>query len=129
MQDKFYQKSVEETLSSTNSNRQGIEESEATKRIETYGYNELEETKPKSAFMVFLSQFKDLLVIILIIAAIISMVSGEVESTIVILVVITMNAILGTVQSIKAQNSLNSCLHRIQELYVVVKPWRYPVKN
>lgn len=108
MQDKFYQKSVEETLSSTNSNRQGIEESEATKRIETYGYNELEETKPKSAFMVFLSQFKDLLVIILIIAAIISMVSGEVESTIVILVVITMNAILGTVQSIKAQNSLNS---------------------
>lgn len=108
MQDKFYQKSVEDTLATVRSNKEGLDENEVRKRIETYGYNELEETKPKSAFMVFLSQFKDLLVIILIIAAIISMVSGEFESTIVILVVITMNAILGTVQSIKAQNSLNS---------------------
>lgn len=108
MQDKFYQKSVEDTLATVHSNKEGLDENEVRKRIETYGYNELEETKPKSAFMVFLSQFKDLLVIILIIAAIISMVSGEFESTIVILVVITMNAILGTVQSIKAQNSLNS---------------------
>ena len=64
--------------------------------------------KPVHPFIVFLSQFKDLLVIILIAAAIISMVSGELESTIVILAVITMNAILGTVQSIKAQKSLDA---------------------
>lgn len=104
----FYQKKVEEVVEEVQSSAAGITMEEASKRIEQYGRNELEETKPKSAFIVFLEQFKDLLVIILIFAAVISMVSGEKESTIVILAVITMNAILGTVQTIKAQKSLNS---------------------
>ena len=59
-------------------------------------------------FQVFLSQFADLMVIILIIAAIVSMFSGSVESTIVIFAVITLNAILGTVQHVKAEKSLES---------------------
>ena len=86
----------------------GLRCEEVAERQNTYGRNELEEVKPVHPFIVFLSQFKDLLVIILIAAAIISMVSGELESTIVILAVITMNAILGTVQSIKAQKSLDA---------------------
>lgn len=64
--------------------------------------------KKKSTLEVFLGQFCDLLVVILIIAAIISMFSGNVESTIVILLVLIMNAVLGTVQHIKAQRSLES---------------------
>lgn len=108
MQEKFYQKSVEDTLIATLSSSQGLSEQEVKKRQEQHGYNELEEVKSQSTFMIFLSQFKDLLVLILIAAAIVSMISGELESTIVILVVITMNAILGTVQSVKAQKSLES---------------------
>lgn len=75
---------------------------------EKHGANIIAEEKKKSIFMVFLEQFKDLLVIILIIASIISMVTDNAESAIVILVVITMNAILGTAQHVKAEKSLAS---------------------
>ncbi|MGF0033803.1 cation-translocating P-type ATPase [Bariatricus sp. SGI.154] len=75
---------------------------------EKYGFNELVEGKKKSTLQIFLEQFKDFLVIILIIAAIISGFLGDAESAIVIFVVITMNAILGTVQTVKAEQSLNS---------------------
>ena len=104
----FYQKGVDEVLEELATTPQGLSQKEVDKRRETYGRNELEEQKPMHPFMVFLSQFKDLLVIILIVAAIISMLSGETESTIVILAVITMNSILGTVQTVKAQKSLDS---------------------
>ena len=75
---------------------------------EKYGFNELIEGKKKSVFQIFLEQFKDFLVIILIISAIVSGFLGDAESAIVIFVVITMNAILGTVQTVKAEQSLNS---------------------
>lgn len=75
---------------------------------EKYGFNELVEGKKKSTLQIFLEQFKDFLVIILIIAAIISGFLGDAESAIVIFVVITMNAVLGTVQTVKAEQSLNS---------------------
>lgn len=104
----FYQKSTDEVRKELDAPLEGLTGAEVEKRRERYGVNELEESKPMHPILVFLSQFKDLLVIILIAAAVISMVSGEVESTIVILFVITMNAILGTVQTIKAQKSLDS---------------------
>ncbi len=72
------------------------------------GENALLEGKRKSVMQVFFSQFADLLVIILIIAASISFVSGNTESTLVILLVLLMNAVLGTVQHVKAQKSLDS---------------------
>lgn len=75
---------------------------------EKYGFNELIEGKKKSIPQIFLEQFKDFLVIILIFAAIISGFLGDAESAIVIFVVITINAILGTVQTVKAEQSLNS---------------------
>ena len=71
-------------------------------------FNELVEGKKKSTLQIFLEQYKDFLVIILIIAAIVSGFLGDFESAIVILVVITMNAILGTVQTLKAEQSLDS---------------------
>lgn len=72
------------------------------------GENVLKEAKKKSVLSVFLGQFADLLVLILIGAAIISMISGNVESTIVIITVIVLNAVLGTVQYVKAEKSLDS---------------------
>lgn len=75
---------------------------------EKYGPNELVEGKKKTVLQIFLEQYKDFLVIILIIAAIVSGFIGEPESAAVILIVITMNAILGTVQTVKAEQSLAS---------------------
>ena len=75
---------------------------------EIYGFNELVEGKKKSMIQIFLEQFKDFLVIILIIAAIVSGFLGDAESAAVIFIVITINAILGTVQTVKAEQSLNS---------------------
>ncbi len=86
----------------------GLPGQEAARRLEKYGPNELREGGKKSTARIFLEQFLDFLVIILIIAAGVSAVLGDVESMIVILAVITMNAILGTVQTVKAEASLDS---------------------
>ena len=77
-------------------------------RTKTFGPNKLSEGRKKSVAVVFLEQFKDLLVVILTIAAIISLLSGESESTIVIFAVLLLNAVLGTVQYVKAEKSLES---------------------
>lgn len=81
---------------------------QARKNQEEYGFNELVEGKKKSVPQIFLEQFKDFLVIILIFAAVISGFLGDAESALVIFIVITINAILGTVQTVKAEQSLDS---------------------
>ena len=86
----------------------GHTEENAKELLQKYGENALEEKGKKSVFRVFMEQFADFLVIILVVAAIISMLSGNVESTIVIFAVIILNAILGTVQYEKAEKSLDS---------------------
>lgn len=86
----------------------GLSSERAEQLLEKNGKNVLDEAKKNSVLHVFLSQFADLLVIILIVAAIISMFSGNIESTIVIFAVIILNAILGTVQHVKAEKSLES---------------------
>ena len=104
----WYQQTKEEILSQFQVTEQGLTSSQAEKILAEKGENILEEGKRKSTLRVFLEQFCDLLVVILIIAALISMVSGNVESTVVILAVIILNAILGTVQHAKAEKSLDS---------------------
>ena len=104
----WYQMSDEEALQAQSVGKEGLTAAQVEERTREHGKNVLQETKKKSAFQVFLEQFKDLLVIILIVAALISMVSGNVESTVVIFAVIIMNAILGTIQHEKAEKSLDS---------------------
>lgn len=104
----FYQMTKEEALKALHASENGLSDTQAQEALEKYGENVLTEQKKKSLLQVFLGQFCDLLVIILIIAAIISMISGNVESTIVIIAVIILNAILGTVQYAKAEKSLDS---------------------
>jgi Ca2+-transporting ATPase len=91
-----------------NSSEDGLTAAQAAERLEQYGPNELREEGRKSVLGIFLEQYADFLVIILILAAAVSAFLGDLESTIVILAVITMNAILGTVQTIKATASLDS---------------------
>jgi len=104
----FYQQSFVEVMEKLNVTYKGLSDYDVQKRQEVHGYNELAEGKRTSAFAVFFGQFKDLLVIILLIAAFISFLLGEVESTIVIMIVVLLNAILGTVQHVKAEQSLES---------------------
>ena len=91
-----------------NCKEEGLSSGEAMERLNQYGPNELQGGKKKSTPRIFVEQFADFLVIILIVAAVVSAVLNDVESTIVILAVITMNAIIGTVQTVKAAASLDS---------------------
>ena len=104
----WYQKIGEQTLSELGVTTDGLSRERAEELLKKHGENALAEGKKKTVLQVFLSQFADLLVIILIVAAIISMFSGNVESTIVIFAVIILNSILGTVQHVKAEKSLDS---------------------
>ena len=86
----------------------GLTQADAESRLAKYGANELHAGKQKNVLQIFLGQFADFLVLILIFAAVISACMGDVESMVVILAVITMNAILGTIQTVKAAASLDS---------------------
>ena len=104
----YYQLSQNEVRREVNGKEEALTSSEVQQNQEKYGLNELVEGKKKSTIQIFLEQFKDFLVIILIVAAVVSGILGDAESAIVILIVITINAILGTVQTVKAEQSLNS---------------------
>ncbi len=104
----IWEKSKEELLEEFSCSENGLTGQEASARQEKYGRNELQSGTKKSTIRIFLEQFADFLVIILIGAATVSAVLGDWESTVVILAVITMNAILGTIQTIKAAASLDS---------------------
>lgn len=104
----YYQKRISEVMKACETSENGLSHEEIIKRHQQFGHNILDEKKKENPFMIFLKQFQDLLVIILIIAAIISGMSGQIESTIVIVSVIIVNAILGTIQTLKAEKSLDS---------------------
>lgn len=104
----FYQMTQDEVKMQINGTTEPLSEEQIAANRERYGPNELAEGKKKSTIRIFFEQFKDFLVIILIFAAIISGVLGDLESSVVIIVVITINAILGTIQTVKAEQSLDS---------------------
>lgn len=104
----YYSKEAEEVLSELKTGTDGLTSGEAAERQGRYGRNEIAEKKKKGALRVFAEQFADLLVIILIVSALISVFTGSIESAIVIICVITMNAVLGTIQHFKAEKSLEA---------------------
>lgn len=104
----YHQQSSVEVMEKLDVTEKGLSDQEVQIRQEEFGPNALEEGKRTSVIAVFFAQFKDLLVIILMIAAIISLLLGEMESTIVIMIVIILNAVLGTVQHVKAEQSLDN---------------------
>ena len=105
----YYRESKEEVLKELGaSEQQGLTSKAAQEKLAQVGSNALVEGKKKSVVEVFLEQFKDLMVIILIVAAVISAFTGNLESTAVIIVVLILNAILGTVQHVKAEKSIEA---------------------
>ncbi len=105
---RYYQKSVEDTLASLGVSDQGLTDAEVTRKRQEQGFNELLETDKKSFVEVFLEQFKDVLVLILIVAAGLSLLLGKWESSIVIMIVVLLNAMLGAIQYVKTEQSLQS---------------------
>lgn len=104
----YYRKGADELFREFSSSYEGLTDAQVAENLKKYGPNRLEEKKKKSVMQVFAEQFKDLLVVILIIAALISIATDNLESAIVIIAVIVMNAVLGTVQYVKAEKSLDS---------------------
>ena len=104
----YYDMNTQEVLSQLDTSMNGLTGGEAESRLSRYGKNEITEQKKKGVLRVFAEQFADLLVIILIISALVSVFTDNIESAIVIICVITMNAVLGTVQHFKAEKSLEA---------------------
>ncbi|MDY4252465.1 calcium-translocating P-type ATPase, PMCA-type [Clostridium sp.] len=86
----------------------GLSSSEAKLRLTKYGLNKIQGKKKKSIFQLFLAQINDIMIYILLIAAIISFVVGEVSDSIIILIVIFINAIIGVIQESKAEKALEA---------------------
>ena len=110
----WFNKEVKDVEKELETNQEtGLTAEEVTKRREKYGLNQLKEKKKKSLFMRFVDQFKDFSIIILIIAAIVSGFVGVAEGegitdTIIILIVVVLNAVIGVTQESKAEKSLEA---------------------
>ncbi|MDK2901465.1 MAG: P-type Ca2+ transporter type [Thermosediminibacterales bacterium] len=106
---KWYHLNIRETAEKLKTcTEKGLDAEEVKKRKQKYGLNELKEKKPVTLFQRFINQFKDFLVMILIIASIISLVLGEVTDSVVILIIVILNAILGVLQEYRASKALEA---------------------
>ncbi len=85
---------------------QGLDSSEIDRRLEQYGRNELTQTGRKTLLYMFMQQFKNFMVIILVIAASLSGLLGELKDAIIIMMIVILNAVLGVIQENKAEESL-----------------------
>lgn len=108
----FYKLSVKETIEKLNTSENGLSEEEVKKRLEKYGKNELREKLKTPKWLLFLSQFKELLVLVLIVAGVISFLIGSYKTAIAMFVIVFINAVIGFVQKYKAEN----ILERLKEL-------------
>lgn len=108
MKTKFYQMTDQEVLSKLSSSNQGLTEAEVQQRQTKYGKNALEAKKHTTLLQKFISQFKDMMIIILMIAALIAMLAGEVSDALIIFLVVLLNAIFGVFQEAKAENAIDA---------------------
>jgi len=100
--------SIKETLDLLGSHLGGLAPSEADNRLEKYGYNELEAKNKKPAWLMFLGQFKDLMIIILLIAAVVSGFIGDLKDTLLIALIVILNAIIGFLQEYRAEKAMEA---------------------
>lgn len=103
-----YNQSISNVFNSLQTSHEGLTRAEARKRLEQFGKNELREKKKIPAWLIFLYQFKDFMILILAAAAIISGVMGDVTDTIIIFVIIVLNAVVGFIQEYRAEKTLDA---------------------
>jgi Ca2+-transporting ATPase len=104
----YYQKSTEEVIKDLRSSDRGITSSDARERLLEYGYNKLDEIRQRTVFMMFLDQFRDFMIMVLIAAAVVSGLIGEIVDTIAIVVIIVLNAVLGFIQEYRAEKAMQA---------------------
>lgn len=104
----WHSTSIEEIKKSLSTSENGLNAAEATKRQAEYGLNVLQEKKKNPAWVLFLNQFNDFMIIVLIAAAIISGVAGDLTDTIIILIIVLLNAIMGFVQEFRAEKAMDA---------------------
>ncbi|MEW6110154.1 MAG: cation-translocating P-type ATPase [Nitrospirota bacterium] len=102
----WHQKNIEDIIDELGASRNGLSADDAAKRLDEYGPNELKEKKKKAAFMMFLDQFRDFMILVLIAAAIISGIIGEPADTIAIILIVVLNAVIGFVQEYRAEKAM-----------------------
>ena len=102
----WHRLSPEEVTKRLQASSIGLNSEEARKRLERFGPNELIEKKRKSLFMMFMDQFKDFMILVLIAAAVVAGVIGEPSDTIAIAVIVLLNAVLGFVQEYRAEKAM-----------------------
>jgi len=105
---RWHQKAINEAIDDLKSSLQGLSSEEAKKRLEEYGPNELKEVEKKTPLGMFLDQFKDFMILVLIAAAAIAGAMGEVADTIAIVVIVVINAIIGFVQEYRAEKAMEA---------------------
>jgi Ca2+-transporting ATPase len=103
---RWHQKDIQGVIEDLKSSLQGLSSEEAERRLGEYGFNVLKEKKKKTPFMMFLDQFKDFMILVLIAAAIISGFIGEISDTIAIVVIVALNAVIGFIQEYRAEKAM-----------------------
>ena len=97
-----------EVLTVTGSSLNGLRSEDASLKLAEYGLNELQEKKKKPAWLLFLHQFKDFMILVLMAAAVIAGIAGDITDTMIILVIVLLNAIVGFVQEYRAEKAMDA---------------------
>lgn len=104
----FYQESIDSLFKQFNTSQAGLSTAESSNRLQTGGYNELEEKKKTPPWVLFLNQFKDFMILVLAVAAILSGIFGDLADTIIIFVIIILNAVVGFIQEFRAEKAMEA---------------------
>ena len=121
LKEAFFAQDEETILKKMETTQKGLTSSEAEKRIAEYGPNELDQGKSKSVFVKFLEQFRDFMIIVLLAAALISAIFGDITDAIIILVVVVLNAVLGVYQEAKAEEAIDDLKKTLNENNITVR--------
>ncbi len=117
----WHQKEVSDVMDLLLTSQKGLNPEEAGKRLERYGPNELKEKKKKTPFMMFLDQFRDFMILVLIAAAVISGIIGEPSDTIAIIVIVVLNAVIGFVQEYRAEKAMAALKKMVASAATVIR--------
>ena len=104
----FHSRAIEEVLQAVDSTEKGLSSTEVKNRLDRDGYNELAAKDRDPVWKLFLENFKDPMVIVLLIAAVVQIILGEIMESIIIFAVLIINAIISVVQTKKAESSLDA---------------------
>src|SRR3990172_3807567 len=117
----WYRCEIREVLESLGSSPEGLAAGEAAKRLEQYGPNELKEKKKRTQLAMLLDQFKDYMIIVLIVAAVVSGLIGEPMDTIAIVVIVVLNAVIGFTQEYRAEKAMAALKRMAAPSAVVIR--------